>query len=118
MPTTPLRVLAGHSRSSVWTNYGYPHALADGSVLASKSGLADPATLVRLHPDGREERLRFYQSLGGIRVAGGKAAWNRSTPDRRWGFRDYSDVVVLDIDSGRMRQLTHKAKLFAPAPSP
>ena len=118
LPTTPLRVLAGQGRSDVWTNYGYPHALADGSVLASKSGLADPATLVRLHPDGREERLRFYQSLGGIRVAGGKAAWNRSTPDRRWGFRDYSDVVVLDIDSGRMRQLTHKAKLFAPAPSP
>ena len=45
LPTTPLRVLAGQSRSDVWTNYGYPHPLADGSVLASKSGLADPATL-------------------------------------------------------------------------
>ena len=118
LPTTPLRMLPGQRHSSVWTNYEYPHLLADGSVLASKSGLADPATLVRLHPDGREERMRFYQSLGGIRAAGGKMAWNRSTPDRRWGYRSYSDVVVLDIDSGRMRQLTHKAKLFAPAPSP
>ena len=118
LPTTPLRVLAGQSQSGIWTNYGYPHPLADGSVLASKSGLADPATLVRLHPDGREERVRFYQSLGSIRVAGGKVAWNRFTPDRRWGSRNYSDVVVLDIDSGRMRQITHKAKLFAPAPSP
>lgn len=118
LPTTPLRVLPGQSRSSVWTNYEYPHLLADGSVLASKSGLADPATLVRLHPDGRAERLRFYQSLGSIRAAGGKVAWNRSTPDPRWGLRDYSDVVVLDIDRGQMRQLTHKAKLFAPAPSP
>ena len=118
LPTTPLRVLAGQNRSSVWTNYEYPHLLADGSVLASKSGLADPATLVRLHPDGREERLRFYQSLGSIRAADGKVVWNRSTPDPRWGLRDYSDVVVLDIDSGQMRQLTHKAKLFAPAPSP
>ena len=118
LPTTPLRVLAGQSRSGVWTNYSYPHRLADGSVLASKSGLANPATLVRLHPDGREERVRLYQSLGGIRAAGGKVAWNRSTPDRRWGFRSYSDVVVLDLDSGQMRQLTHKAKLFAPAPSP
>ena len=118
LPTTPLRVLAGQSRSSVWTNYEYPHLLADGSVLASKSGLADPATLVRLHPDGREERLRLYQSLGSIRAAGGKVAWNRSTPDPRWGLRGYSDVVVLDLDSGQTRQLTHKAKLFAPAPSP
>ena len=118
LSTTPLRVLAGQSRSKVRTNYAYPHLLADGSVLASKSGLADPVTLVRLHPDGREERLRFYQPLGGIRAAGGQVAWNRHTPDRRWGFRDYSDVVLLDIDSGQMRQLTHKAKLFAPAPSP
>ena len=118
LPTTPLRLLAGQSRSGVWTNYEYPQPLADGSVLASKSGLADPWTLVRLHPDGREERVRFYQSLGGIRAGGGVAAWNRSTPDRRWGFRDFSDVVVLDLESGRMRQLTREARLFAPAPSP
>ena len=118
LPTTPARVLAGQSRSGIWTNYKYPQPLADGSVLVSKSGLADPATLVRLHPDGREERVRFYDSLGGLRAAGGKVAWNRTIPDRRWGNRDYSDVMVLDIDSGRLRQLTHKAKLFAPAPSP
>ncbi len=118
LPTTSLRLLPGQSRAGIWTNYEYPQPLADGSVLASKSGLADPATLVRLHPDGREEAVRFYQPFGGIRAAGGKAAWNRFTPDRRWGFRNFSDVVVLDIDSGRMRQLTRKAKLFAPAPSP
>ena len=118
LPTTPLRLLAGQSRSGVWTNYEYPQPLADGSVLASKNGLAHPWTLVRLHPGGREERVRFYQSLGGIREGGGIVAWNRSTPDRRWGFRDYSDVVVLDLESGRMRQLTREAKLFAPAPSP
>ena len=118
LPTTPLRVLAGQDESGVWTNYRFPQPLTDGSVLAGKSGLADPPTLVRLHPDGREERVRFYQSLGGLRAAGGIAAWNRPTPDRRWGFRDWSDVMVMDIDSGRIRQLTHKGKLFAPAPSP
>ena len=116
--TTPLRVLPGQNRSRVWTNYQYPHRLADGSVLASKSGMADPAALIRMYPDGREERVRFYSPLGGIRAAGGKIAWNRFIPDVRWGRRDYSDVVVLDIASGRMHQLTHKAKLFAPAPSP
>lgn len=118
LSTTPVRVLAGQSQSGVWTNYQYPHPLADGSVLASKHGLADPPTLVRLHPDGREERVRFYQSLGGIRSAGGKVVWNRSTPDPRWAYRNYSDVMVLDIASGQTRQLTHKAKLFAPALSP
>ena len=118
LAATPLRILAGQDDSGVWTNYQFPQPLADGSVLASKGGLADPPALVRLHPDGREERVRFHQSLGGLRAAGGLAAWNRFTPDRRWGFRDYSDVMVLDIDSGRTRQLTRKAKLFAPAPSP
>ena len=107
--TTPLRVLPGQSRSDIWTNYSYPHPLPDGSLLASKVGLADPPTLVRLHPDGREERLRQYSSLGGFRAGGGIAAWNRRTPDPRWGFRSYSDIMVLEIDSGRARQLTRKA---------
>ena len=118
LPTTPLRVLPGQSRSGIWTNYTYPQPLADGSVLANKGGLADSAKLVRLYPDGREERVRFYKPFFSIRAAGNKVAWNRTTPDLRWGFRDYSDVVVLDIDSGRLRELTHKAKLFTPAPSP
>ena len=118
LSVTPARELAGQRRSGVWTNYKYPQPLADGSVLASKSGLADTAALVRLYPDGREEHVRFYRSLGGIRVAGNKVTWNRITPDTRWGYRDYSDVVVLDIDSNQLRQLTHKGKLFAPAPSP
>ena len=119
LPVTEARVLAGQSRSSVWTNYTYPHPLPDGSVLASKSGLANTSQLVRLHPDGSEERVCFYSPLvDGIRVAGGTVTWNRYTPDLRWGRRSYSDVVVLDIASGKMRQLTHNAKLFAPAPSP
>ena len=118
LATTPLRVLPGQSRSDIWTNYSYPHPLPDGSVLASKVGLADPPTLVRLHPDGRQERLRQYSSLGGFRAGGGIAAWNRRTPDPRWGFRSYSDIMILEIDSGRARQLTRKARLFAPAPSP
>ena len=118
LPTTPLRVLDGQSRSGIWANYTYPQPLADGSVLANKTGLADSAKLVRLYPDGREERVRFYKPFFSIRAAGNKVAWNRTTPDLRWGFRNYSDVVVLDIDSGRLRELTHKAKLFTPAPSP
>ena len=115
--TTSLQVLPGQSESGVWTSYRYPYRLADGSVLVHKSGLADSSTLVQLHPDGRETRLCFYAPMGGIRVGGGKVAWNRHVPDPRWGRRSYSDVMVLDIASGRKHQITHKAKLFAPAPS-
>ena len=119
LPVTPAEVLDGQNQSGVWTNYKYPHPLPDGSVLATKSGMADLSALVRLYPDGREERVCYYASLvGSIRSAGGKVVWNRKTPDLRWGKRDYSDVVVLDIDSGQKHQLTHKAKLFAPVPSP
>lgn len=116
--TTPLQVLPGQPQSGVWTNYKYPHRLSDGSVLTHKIGLANASTLVRLYPDGREKNVCFYAPMGGIRVAGGKVAWNRYTPDPRWGRRAYSDVVVLDIASGRKHEITHKAKLFAPAPSP
>ena len=119
LPVTPAQVIPGQQQSNVWTNYKYPHPLPDSSVVAAKAGLADVSSLVRLYPDGREERLCYYTSLvGSLRAAGGKVVWNRKTSDLRWGKRDYSDIVVLDIESGEKRQLTHKAKLFAPVPTP
>ena len=34
--------------------------------------------------------------------------------DHRWGWRDYSDVRVLNIFTGEQKSLTHNSKYFAP----
>jgi len=36
-------------------------------------------------------------------------------PDARWGYRNYNELVVLDINTGKEHRITRKTKYFAPA---
>lgn len=55
---------------------------------------------------------------GMLSVAAGKIAWGEHHFDPRWGLRDYLVVKVYDLRTKRLRQLTHRSRLFAPSLSP
>ncbi|MGB8193543.1 MAG: hypothetical protein WCF67_16555, partial [Chitinophagaceae bacterium] len=44
----------------------------------------------------------------------GKIVYAAYQPDIRWGWRDYSDIRLLDVSTGKQRSLTKRAKYFAP----
>ncbi len=107
---------------SVWTSYMSPRYDADGSIYAQKTGMENPATLVRLSYSGEEEKITQISPLSGffnrLSVKNGRVCWSEWVPDIRWGKREYSDISVLDIKSGRTRRITKKRKLFDPMLSP
>ena len=35
-------------------------------------------------------------------------------PDTRWGYRDYSDLRIIDITNGKQQTLTNHTKYFSP----
>jgi hypothetical protein len=45
----------------------------------------------------------------------GKIAYAAYRPDIRWGYRNYTELVVLDVKTGKERRITHKTKYFSPA---
>ncbi|MDP9077580.1 MAG: PQQ-like beta-propeller repeat protein [Bacteroidota bacterium] len=45
----------------------------------------------------------------------GKIIYSSFRPDARWGYRDYSELVVLDIKTGDEQRLTRKTKYFSPS---
>ena len=45
----------------------------------------------------------------------GKVIYAAYRPDLRWTYRDYSELRILDIATGKEKQLTHSTKYFAPA---
>lgn len=45
----------------------------------------------------------------------GKVVYATYRPDLRWTYQDYSNLVVLDIRTGKEKQLTRFTKYFAPA---
>ncbi|MBN2009694.1 hypothetical protein JW960_10155 [candidate division KSB1 bacterium] len=104
--------------ASNWDNYLYPQPQRDGSVIALRTGLGTPSTLVRVTPDGDVHTIRQIAPYDKISARGGKIVWNEIVPDIRWGNRDYADIVVLDLKTNHALRLTTHRKLFAPALSP
>jgi hypothetical protein len=45
----------------------------------------------------------------------GKVVYAAYRPDLRWTYRDYSELRILDIATGKEKQLTRSTKYFAPA---
>ncbi len=45
----------------------------------------------------------------------GKVVYAAYRPDVRWTYIDYSELRMLDINTGKEKQLTHATKYFAPA---
>ncbi|MEO8885556.1 MAG: hypothetical protein ABI367_05795 [Mucilaginibacter sp.] len=45
----------------------------------------------------------------------GKIVYAAYRPDIRWHYRDYSELKILDIQTGKERQLTRHTKYFSPA---
>ena len=136
------------AKNRVQTNYEFPQYLDNETIICRKSGLADIETYVTLKkqaglgfskdtifklegsrkPDS-ETRIftpgttEFNSSTnnpnnGMLSVAAGKIVWGEHHFDPRWGLRDYLVVKIYDVKTKKLRQLTHRSRLFAPSLSP
>ena len=45
----------------------------------------------------------------------GKVIYASYRPDLRWGYRNYSELMLLDIKTGQEHRITSKGKYFSPA---
>ncbi len=48
----------------------------------------------------------------------GKIVYAAYRPDLRWNYRDYSELMLLDVNTGKERRITKNTKYFAPDFSP
>ena len=85
-------------------------------VFVSSSFKRIPQFVKRNVETGKEEVIRTrdisldnYFSYRNARVI-----YSAYDPDARWGYRDYGEIRLLDINTGEQRSITHKTKYFAP----
>ena len=90
-------------RSTAYTDYLYPQAMGDGSVLAMKRGIGDIEKFVILKNSGEEKVMTpgFINDAGMLSVAGSRVVWSEYGFDPRWSVRNYSLIKVFDIASGK-----------------
>ncbi|MFD0765333.1 TolB family protein [Mucilaginibacter lutimaris] len=67
---------------------------------------------------GNKERTIATQSINTdnfFSYHNGKIIYAAYRPDLRWGYRNYNELMVLDITTGKERRITRKTKYFSPA---
>lgn len=117
-PVSPEKTTAKHV---VFTNYQHPQFLTDSTVLCVKTGLGDTPRLVILNKN-KEEKTFFVQGFPNdpnmLSATADKACWIEFGYDPRWGQRVYSNLRLLDLKTGQLTRLTHRARYTAVALSP
>jgi hypothetical protein len=101
------------------TSYLFPQAIGADSLLYLKESYKTvPAFYIRDAAGEHKVALRSISSEDWIAYRNGTVAYTAYGTDPRWQLRDYSDLVLLDLATGREERITHGKKLFSPSFSP
>jgi hypothetical protein len=97
------------------TNYFFPYHREDGSLLYLKSSYRKrPAFVVKDNSGEHVVRVKDISLDEQFSYRNGKIVYSAYKPDARWGWRNYSEIHLLDIKSGTQQRITHKTKYFTP----
>lgn len=107
-------------RSKFLLNYWLPIAVSKTEILTLKEGREHTATIIKIDSSGSEKKLVRVgaQKDPHFHFSAGKIVWDEIRFDPRFKKRSYSVINVLDLVSGKRKQLTHKTRFFAPSLSP
>ncbi len=111
---TPNQELTPKPKRTV-TNYNYPQILNDGSIVAVKKSYKETPRLVHIK-DGKERKLCNYGTAPFVFLSenNGKLAWTELQNDLRRANRNYTRIVMYDINKGEKKYITKKSKYFSP----
>ncbi|HCU18715.1 MAG: hypothetical protein A2X05_11415 [Bacteroidetes bacterium GWE2_41_25] len=102
-------------------NYYNPVYAGKDSIIAIKTSMEDPSSFVLINAlDRTEKRIhtpgQMYPYT--LSYARGLIVWVENKPDPRWENRNFSVIKILDLKTGKTRQLSNKSRYMAAALSP
>src|SRR4030095_448730 len=101
--------------TSYVTDYLFPYQLGDGSLLYLKSSYRKRAAFVIKDNSGEHVlRVKDISLDEQYSYRNGKIVYSAYKPDSRWGWRNYGEIRLLDVKSGKQQTITHRTKYFTP----
>ena len=93
----------------------YPSFDEQGSVIFVKNTFKQNPRFV-VHKGNKEYKIRTmdYTLDNYFSYKNGKIVYTSYRPDIRWGYRDFSDLQILDVTNGHQHTLTKRTKYFSP----
>ncbi|WP_018617024.1 TolB family protein [Segetibacter koreensis] len=98
------------------TNYKYPYIAADGSLVVLKTSYRHIPAFYKILADGKENKIgvRDIANDDYFSYNNGKIVYASYKADKRWGYREYSDIKLMDATTGKTKKITNKERLFSP----
>lgn len=116
---TPYQQLT-KSSSRAYTDFRYPQALPDESILVMKSGIGDIAQFVKIK-DGKETKIftpGILNDAGMLSSSGTTIVWSEYGFDPRWLVKNYSLIKTYDLATKKYTVITKKTRYAGAALSP
>jgi hypothetical protein len=101
------------------TNYYFPYQLGGDSLLYLKSSYRKLAAFYVRDASGEHKlRTRDISLDQQFSYRNGKVVYAAYRPDARWGWKNFSEIRILDVNDGRRETLMSRTKYFTPDISP
>lgn len=115
---TPL-VVINKTNNKSYTSYRFP-ATYKNNIIVQKSGLDQHTLYVKILPDGQEKILYEpgVEEGDNLSVSKSLMVWNEYVPDLRWAQRTFTVVKTMDLETGKIKTLSHHTRYFYPIVSP
>ena len=104
-----------------YPQYNHPLLLNDSIIIADKSSINDMNRFVTINRRTGKERILFTPGshiTGNTSLSGHLFVWLAQKPDQRWQNRDYSNIMIYNLNTARNQELTHRSRFFSPVLSP
>jgi hypothetical protein len=103
-----------------YSDYNLPIIFKDSLIVAIKSSPDFITRAVAIDSEGKESDLfktgvNYYSES--LSASDSVVYWSEIVLDPRWYLRDYRVIKAYNLNSGRVTQLTHRTRYFAPAVS-
>jgi len=101
---------------SDYTWYRFPGIYKD-QIVSFKKSLGSIPEIVGIGNEGEEKVLHRPGLISGdnLSVGGNYVCWAEKNYDPRWENREYSNIFLFDLQTGKTTKLTKKARYFMPA---
>ncbi len=108
-------------KNNEYISYYSPVPAGRDSIIAVKTSLSDIPQFVLINTkDGTEKRLHKPGNIWPYKISysGNTLVWAENYRDPRWANREYSVIKTMNIETGNIRRLIVKSRLFGPDISP
>jgi len=97
----------------------YPAYINDSTLIYMKSTYDHlPVFVIKTGDKEKKISVRSVSLDNHFDYHAGKVVYASYRPDLRWNYRDYSELRVLNINTGNERRITKNTKYFSPSFSP